>query len=440
MLGYHIKTALRSLRRNPVTTALLIGGIALGISISTAFVALRHFYESDPLPGKSDEVFYVRLDSWGRDEAFSGGAETVGTSIPDQVTYRDARALLRSPVPTRQTPTYITRLFVFPESKTVRPFEPDVRLVFNDFFDMFRLPFRYGGAWPDAADTRPEQVAVIDHETNQKLFGGVDSVGRMMRMGERDYRIVGVLAPWRPPVRFFDMTRNAFGAPEPVYIPFNNIEPLELWPTGNNSGWKGESIAVFQDLLQSERIWLQYWVELPDTKTRAAYSDWLHAYISDQKKRGRFERPLLYRLSTIPELMQEWHLTPAGVRAMSVVSLLFLGVCSLNLVGILLGKFLARIPEVSVRRALGASRSQIFWQHVVECELIGIAGGALGILLSLGVLQVLARFMQNGDALRLNGEMLALAGVLSLLAGLLAGIYPAWRICSVAPAMQLKVQ
>ena len=131
---------------------------------------------------------------------------------------------------------------------------------------------------------------------------------------------------------------------------------------------------------------------------------------------------------------------PDGVAAMSVVSLLFLAVCSLNLVGILLGKFLARIPEVSVRRALGASRAQIFWQHVIECELIGLLGGALGILLSLGILRLLARFMDNGDALRLDGEMLLTALFLSLVAGLVAGIYPAWRVCSVPPAMQLKVQ
>jgi putative ABC transport system permease protein len=48
--------------------------------------------------------------------------------------------------------------------------------------------------------------------------------------------------------------------------------------------------------------------------------------------------------------------------------------------------------------------------------------------------------MQNGVALRLDGEMLGLAAFLSLIAGALAGVYPAWRVCSIAPAMQLKIQ
>ena len=438
MFTYHLTTALRSLKRNPVLTVLLIGGIALGICVSTAFVTLRHMFSRDPLPGKSDKVFFVRLDSWGLEHAYD---KNDPASVPDQITYRDARALLRSTIPKRQTATFITQMFLYPDPKVARPYQPDVRLVFgNDFFDMFQMPFAYGGPWTKAADAKPEQVMVIDDATNQKLFGGENSVGRTVRLGERDYRVVGVLAPWRPPIRLFELSRNPVGPPEPVYIPFNLAEPLEITTSGNTSGWNGAEINTYQEFLNSERVWLQYWVELPDAAAVRAYNDFLRGYILDQKKVGRFVRPVNYRLSTIPQLVKEWHLEPEGVKAMSVVSLLFLAVSSLNLVGILLGKFLARIPEVSVRRALGASRAQIFWQHVIECELIGIIGGAAGIVLSLGILSLLARYMPNGEALRLDGEMLLMAGFLSLVAGLLAGLYPAWRIASVPPAMQLKVQ
>jgi putative ABC transport system permease protein len=436
MLGYHLKIALKSLRRNPILTALLITGIALGICVSTAFVTLRRMYERDPLPTKSSQLFYVRLDSWGTGEWFGDEAGTV----PDQVTYRDARGLLRSTVPVRQTPTFITTMFVHPDPKVARPYQPDVRLVNTDFFDMFEMKFQYGGPWTKAADAKPEQVVVIDAATNDKLFGGENSVGRTIRLEASDFRIVGVLEQWRPPLRYWEMLRNPAGAPEPIYIPFNLVEPMTIYSTGNNSGWDGKVATTREEHLASERVWLQYWVELPDASAVSAYSDWLTSYINDQKKIGRFQKPVLFKLSTIRDLIDEFDLMPSGVKAMSVVSLLFLAVCSLNLIGILLGKFLARIPEVSVRRALGASRAQIFWQHVIECELIGLVGGALGILLSLGVLGLIGRYMPNGEALQLNAEMLGLAAVLSLVAGLIAGVYPAWRVCSVAPAMQLKVQ
>ena len=436
MFAYQVMTAVRSLRRNPVLTVLLVGGIALGICVSTAFVTLRHLYMKDPLPGKTDKVFYVRLDSWGLQESFRDDPN----SIPDQITYRDARGLLESPIPARQTASYVTNMFVHPDPRVARPFQPQVRLVFADFFDIFNLRFRYGGPWTKPADEKPEQVVVIDDDTNQKVFAGENSVGRTLRIEDRDYRVVGVLEPYRPPMRWWELGRNGTGAPEPVYIPFNLAEPLEIWTAGNTSGWAGEQINTFQDFLNSERAWVQYWVELPDAAAVGAYGDWLRNYIEGQKKLGRFQRPPRFQLQTIPELVAEFKLVPEGIRSMSIVSLLFLAVCSINLIGILLGKFLARIPEVSVRRALGASRAQIFWQHVIECELIGLRGGVLGVIGSLGILEILSRYMPNGDALTLTGEMLLLAATLSLVAGLVAGLYPAWRVCTIPPAMQLKVQ
>jgi putative ABC transport system permease protein len=438
MFAYHVKTAVTSLKRNPVLTTLLIAGIALGICISTAFVTLQHLFTQEPLPGKSDKVFYVQLDSWSPERPYNNEDPTL---LPDQVTYRDARALAQSKVPARQTAAFMTRMFVHPDPQKARPFQADVRLAFADFFEIFNLPFRYGGPWTKTADAKPEQVVVIDHATNQKLFGGENSVGRTVRLGERDFRVVGVLAPYRPAMRWWELNRNPTGAPEPIYIPLDFVEPLTLWTHGNTSGWKSRGGTTHQHFLNSETIWLQYWVELPDAKTKAAYGDWLTNYIREQRKLGRFLRPnATYGLATIPEVIERSKFVPGAVRTMSIVSLLFLAVCSVNLIGILLGKFLARIPEVSVRRALGASRVDIFWQHLIEVEIIGVAGGVIGIVLSTGLIGVLAKFMPNGEALRLDGEMLLLAGVLSLVAGAVAGVYPAWRVCSVPPAMQLKVQ
>ena len=106
---------------------------------------------------------------------------------------------------------------------------------------------------------------------------------------------------------------------------------------------------------------------------------------------------------------------------MFIVSLLFLAVCALNLVGLLLGKFLARASEVGVRRALGASRVDIFVQHLVECELIGARGRAIGLVLSIGTLAAPQPVVEGaGRAARLlppRRPMVGLSLVLSLAAG-----------------------
>jgi putative ABC transport system permease protein len=438
MFLYNIRIAVKSLRRNPILTGLLISAIALGICVSTTFIALRHIFEKDPLPGKSETLFYVRMDNWDPQRAYVAEDPT---SLPSQITYRDARALMKSNIPTRQTPSYKTNAFIHPDPKVGRPFAQDIRVVYNDFFHMFNLPFQFGGPWDDAADKKPESVIVIDQAANQKLFGGANSVGRNVRIGDRNFKVVGVLAPWRPSTKFYDMTQSAQANLEGIFIPFELAPILRLASSGNSDGWQSGCCNSIEEFLSSETVWLQYWVELPKAEQQAAYRDFVNNHVREQKKIGRFQRPLHTEVTSLPELMVVFQAVPQAVKSMSIVSVLFLIVCSLNLVGLLLGKFLARIPEVSVRRALGASRWQVFWQHVVECELVGIAGGLIGLVLSLGTLQLIAKIVPNGaDFIRLGPEMIVVSVFLSLVAGLLAGIYPAWRVCSIAPAMQLKVQ
>lgn len=437
MLLYNVRIALKSLRRNPALTVVVVAAIALGICVSTTFVALRHMFEKDPLPGRSERLFYVRMDNWDPLRAYTPDDPK---SIPTQITYRDMRELMKSKIPTRQSGSFKSQMFVHPDPKVGRPYTEMIRLVFGDSFDMFEVPFQYGGGWDKAADAKPEPVVVIDQATNDKLFGGANSVGKTIRIEERNYRVVGVIAHWRPAVKFYDMTQNFADPPEAIYMPFNFAPLLEARSAGNLDGWKSAGGNTYQDFLNADVCWIQFWVQLPDAGRVAAYRELVDNYTRDQKRLGRFQRPLNNKVVNTLELIDEWQVVPTQVKAMSTVSLMFLVVCSLNLVGLLLGKFLARVPEVSVRRALGASRFQVFWQHIVECEVVGVIGGAIGLAMAVGVLKLIGKFMPNGDAVALDSEMILISVFLSLGAGLLAGLYPAWRVCTIAPAMQLKVQ
>jgi putative ABC transport system permease protein len=140
------------------------------------------------------------------------------------------------------------------------------------------------------------------------------------------------------------------------------------------------------------------------------------------------------------EWLEREEVTPDQAKVMLIIGALFLIVCSVNLIGILLGKFLARAPEVGVRRALGASRGSVFMQHIVECELIGAIGGVIGLGLSMVVLRVINRWFNNQFEFQLDLTMVLAATLLALAAGFIAGVYPSWRICRVAPATYLKIQ
>ncbi len=113
----------------------------------------------------------------------------------------------------------------------------------------------------------------------------------------------------------------------------------------------------------------------------------------------------------------------------------------MNTVGLLLAKFSARAGEIGVRRALGATRPEIFRQFLVEASVVGLAGGALGLLLSFAGLWLIS--LQSEEmalVAKMDWAMLAFTLGLAVGASILAGLLPTWRACQVTPALQLKTQ
>lgn len=441
MLLYNLRIAVNSLRRNPVLTAVIIGGIALGICASTTFTTVRHMFARDPLPGKSDKLFYIRMDNWDPHTPYPTSSDNPGEAIPPQISYRDAMALMRSTQPVHQTATFPAMMTVYPDPRVARPSTESVRLCFTDFFSMFDVPFAYGGPWDRRADAKGEQVVVVSDNINQKLFGGANSVGKRIRIDDREFTVVGVLKPWRPFIRMYDLNGNFVSEPERIFMPFSMTPAMEIRSSGNIDGWKTVVGGgnTYKDFLASDVDWVQFWVELRSPADAEQYHRFVDGYVLEEKKHGRFERPLQNRITSMRDLMAAFGVIRPQVTAMAAISILFLAICALNLTGLLLGKFLARAPEVSVRRALGATRIDVFLQHITECELVGLAGGAIGMLLSIGAMRLIGKFITSTSIISLDLEMILAALFLSLGAGFVAGLYPAWRICSVQPAVQLKI-
>jgi putative ABC transport system permease protein len=128
-------------------------------------------------------------------------------------------------------------------------------------------------------------------------------------------------------------------------------------------------------------------------------------------------------------------------RVLVGLSFMFLAVCLLNMIGLLLAKFLGAAPLVGLRRALGASRATIFRQHLIEVGVIGGCGGLLGIgMAALGLLGVRQLYENYNELTRLDLTMGLIALAIALASGLLAGLYPTWRVCRVQPATYLKTQ
>lgn len=437
MLIYYLRLALISIRNNWVLSALMVAAVGLGIGVCMTIVTVNYVMSSDPIPQKSAELFYVQLDSWDPNSAFDDPNEP-----PDQLTYIDAMALMAADRAYRQVASAGAALVVEPEGADSKPFTATGRATFADFFPMFDVRFQYGAGWHETADEARELVAVLSRATNDRLFGGEDSVGRSIRMGEQIFRVVGVMEEWKPIPKFYDVTNNPFNSVEDVFFPFNVLVDQELSRSGNTNCWQPTDGGGFQAFLASSCIWIQFWAELRTPQEEQAYLAFLNDYVGEQKALGRFPRPLNNRLSDVNEWMENQEIVQEEAQIMLVVAIMFLSVCLLNTIGLLLSKFLGKAPEIGLRRALGASRATLFYQYLVESACIGIAGGLLGIGLTwLGLRGLVLLFGSLVQPfINLDWVMVMTAIVLAILASVLAGMYPTWRACNVQPAAQLKTQ
>jgi len=433
MFAYYCNLALRSFRRDKALTALMVLAIALGIGACMTTLTVFHVLSGDPIPGKSDRLFYVQLDPAEMND-FPPGEEP-----SQQVTRFDAETLLREKRGTRQAMMTGGGVSITPGKEGMVPFVADARYTSADFFPMFDVPMLYGNGWGAREDDAHARVAVISRSLNERVFGGGNSVGKQLRIDQSDFTVVGVVDEWRPTPRFYDMNSDRYGALEDVFLPFSTSRDLDMGRNGSMDCWGdsgGDSTGV-----NAPCVWIQYWVELDSAQKAGEYRDYLINYSDQQRAAGRYKRPTNVRLRNVMEWLEFNRVVPNDVVMQLWLGFGFLLVCLVNTVGLLLAKFLRRGSEIGVRRALGASRGAIFTQCLVEAGAIGLAGGILGLGLSLlGLWAVRLQPASYAELAHLDLGMLALTFVLSIVASVLAGLLPAWRAMQVTPAIQLKSQ
>ncbi len=436
MFTYYLKLGWLSIRRNPLLSTLMVAAIAIGIGACMTIITVNYVMSSNPIPQKSDQLFYVQVDSWDPVERDGEGFEA-----PDQMTYLDAMALMKADRAYRQVASNRSGLVLEPESDEERPFSVNTRNTWADFFPMFDLKFIYGSGWDDSADRNLERVVVLSKEINERVFGGENSVGRSVRMNGMDFQVAGVLDEFMPMPKFYDVTNDPFGETEEVYIPFNVAVEYEFPRYGNTSCWKSPDGDGFDAFLNSECVWIQFWAELRNENEKQDYMAFLNAYAEQQKELGRFPRPLNNQLSDVMEWLENQEVVADDAQVMLGLSLLFLAVCLLNTIGLLLAKFLGKAGDISLRRALGATRSTLFAQHMIESAMIGLGGGILGLGLTWlglrGIEMLFGEMVEN--LVGLDWVMVMTAIGLAIVSALIAGLYPTWRACRILPASQLKV-
>jgi putative ABC transport system permease protein len=430
---YYLELAVRSLRRRPGLTGLMILAIAFGVAASMTTYSVFRGLSADPIPWKSSHLFVPQIDAWGPEHRENG-------EPPMTLTYIDAMNLMRQHRASRQSAIVPMFRSIMPPRTNQDNSQIETRgyAVHSDFFPMLDLPFHYGSGWSRDDDATP--VAVISDHFNEQMFGGGNSVGKTIAIENKDYRVVGVIKHWNPQPEFFALVGYQRAEADfflPVTFEVTNNVINQTHADCKDGPYSGTD---FPALLRSECVWFPFMVEIDKPEAVQAYRQYLDAYASEQRQLGRFQWKPNNRLRDVPEFLDYQHVVPSNTRLSLLVALGLLIVCLVNTVALLLAKFLGRSGEIAVRRALGASRSALYAQFLTEAAVIGAGGGLLGLLFTaIGVLQVGVVMPAHLAALaRIDPTLLLLTLLLAVTATLLAAIYPTYRASRVPPALQLK--
>jgi putative ABC transport system permease protein len=444
MFGYYLRLALKSFGRNPGITALMVLAIALGIAVCVMTLTVYHAMSGNPIWWKNDRLYAVTMDNWDPYHPLMPNSDLP----PPEMTYKDTQFLLASGIPLRKVVMYST-LGVISAAGAAPPTQVATRVTTADFFALFEAPFLYGNGWSASADKPPQPLIVLSRAENDKLFGGANSVGRTLRWNDRDFRIVGVLNDWFPRPRYYDLNGGSFQLPDDAYLPYGWGSELQLLNKEENDCWKPEKLDTYRDYEGSDCVWQQMWVELPDAASRERFRSFMDGYWAEQRQAGRFPRPKNNRLTTVSQWLRDNQVVDNDNRVLVGLAFAFLALCLINTVGLLLAKFLSGAAVTGIRRALGASRRQIFAQLLIEVGVVSVLGAVLGLVLA-AVGLVAVHHLYAAAHLGARGGYQELthfdvvgvvwAVILAVAATLAAGFYPAWRIGRLSPAVYLKSQ
>lgn len=435
MFAYQLKLAWLNFKRAPALTALMVVAIGLGVGASMTSLQVLRAMSGDPISWKSDRLFYVQIDSWGEQGRRPGG----NNEPADQLSYTDAQMVMNAKQAKRQVASFRTGVMLKSADPQFKPLTVSGRATYKDFFPMFDVPFAFGSGWSAADDERRGQVVVLSHATNEKVFGGGDTVGKSVFLDQVEFKVIGVLKPWAPRPKFYDLTNSNFANAEEFYLPYTYAVANDLPTWGNNNcvSDPGEGREAY---LASTCVWQQAWVELESPSDKARYLDFLNNYSTEQKKSGKILWEPNNRLRNVREWMQQVGVVSSDVQISAILSLGFLLVCLINTAGLMLAKSLSRAGEIGLKRALGASRNALFSQGLMDALLVACAGALLGGALTWGGLFAMRKLGDQDvqNVAQLDPMALLLVLGCSVLATLLAALYPTWRASLIAPAVQLK--
>ena len=426
--------ALRRLRMAPAFTIATVLVLAIGIGATTAIFTLVHAVLLKSLPVRDPAELYrlgreARCCYWGgynQADEFSLVSYQLFTQLRDNTPgFTDLAAFSAG------QSTFGVRRAGKAERAETYPGE----FVSGNYFAMFGIR-AYAGRTLMPADDRPgaPPAVVMSHRLWMQRFGGDPTiVGSGFNLNDKTFTVVGIT----PPGFFGDTLRSA---PPDFFLPLNT-EPLlnsDAALPHHDTHWLA-LIGRIQPGASPVSVEARMRLEL----ARWLRSHWDEMSANDRAKvpaQTLFLRPGGAGITSMREEYQHWLEI-----LMAVTGCTLLIVCA-NVATLMLVRGLERRRQTSLTIALGARRSRVVREPLIESLLLAIAGGAAGLAIAFGatrvILQVVFPSVAGAGDVPIDAwpsaPVLLFSFAVSLATGLAFGIAPAWMATRADPMEALR--
>ena len=139
MILHYLDLSIRSFKRTPLVSSLMVLAIAIGIGVTMTSLSVYHMMSKDPIPQRSGTAYHPQLNTMDDGETF-----WTSDDLPLQLTYNDAMALYHSDLDVLKAPSVRTGLSLQLDEPDFKPKIESVRASGLHFFTIFDIGFQYG--------------------------------------------------------------------------------------------------------------------------------------------------------------------------------------------------------------------------------------------------------------------------------------------------------